>query len=253
MNISKTRLLKAFATVVVVFFVFIPLLVASAALSAQSTDNDNMETTISQNDVTIEDSSVKTEQKQATEAVSETKSTIEEIKPKVEEAIEAKEALKSSEEIADEVIKGLWGTGEERKNRLTEAGYDYEDIQKLVSDKIPAPTTKFSNTTGSTRSQNYTSSSIVCDNPLTHSMGVKYFNGHRETWYSQRVLPGKGLNIPGRHVASDGTIRDKDGYIVLASDLSYAPRGTIIQTSLGSGKVYDTGCAYGTIDIYTDW
>lgn len=251
MNTSKTRLLKVFIAVIVAFFVFIPMLVAAAAISVQP--ETSVETTISQNDVTIEDSSVKTEQTQATEAVSETKSTIEETKPKVEETIEVEETLKSDEEIVNEVIKGLWGTGEERKTRLTEAGYDYEVIQKLVSKKMPAPTTKPSTNTGSASSQGYTSSSTVCDNPLTPSMGVKYFNGHRETWYSQRVLPGNGLNIPGRHVASDGTIRDKDGYIVLASDLSYAPRGTIIQTSLGPGKVYDTGCAYGTIDIYTDW
>lgn len=82
-------------------------------------------------------------------------------------------------------------------------------------------------------------------------IGVVYFNGHRETYYSQRVLPGGGLDIPGRHVASDGTIRDADGYICVAS--SDYPKGTIVETSLGTGKVYDTGCASGTIDIYTDW
>ncbi|WP_346663214.1 hypothetical protein [uncultured Merdimonas sp.] len=86
---------------------------------------------------------------------------------------------------------------------------------------------------------------------LTPEKGVVYFNGHRETYYSQRVLPGHGLNIPGRHVASDGTIRDKDGYICVAS--SDYPKGTIVETSLGTGKVYDTGCPSGTIDIYTDW
>ena len=84
-------------------------------------------------------------------------------------------------------------------------------------------------------------------------MGVKYYNGHRETWYSQKVLPGSGLKIPGRHVADDGTIRDGDGYIVVASDLSYLSRGSVVMTSLGPGKVYDTGCAYGTIDIYVNW
>lgn len=86
---------------------------------------------------------------------------------------------------------------------------------------------------------------------LTRSGGVNYFNGRRETWYSQRVLPGGGLNIPGRHVAEDGTIRDADNYIVVAaSDLAY---GTIIETSLGTAKVYDTGCAPGTTDVYVDW
>lgn len=86
---------------------------------------------------------------------------------------------------------------------------------------------------------------------LTKEGGVNYFNGRKETWYSQRVLPGGGLDIPGRHVAEDGTIRDEEGYIcVAASDLEY---GTVVETSLGTGKVYDTGCAPGTTDIYVDW
>lgn len=86
---------------------------------------------------------------------------------------------------------------------------------------------------------------------LTADGGVNWFEGRRETWYSQRVLPGGGLDIPGRHVAEDGTIRDGDGYIcVAASDLEY---GTVVETSLGTGKVYDTGCEPGTTDIYVDW
>lgn len=86
---------------------------------------------------------------------------------------------------------------------------------------------------------------------LTKSKGVNYYNGHRETYYSQRVLPGHGLSIPGRHVAADGTIRDGNGNLCLAS--SDYPKGTKVMTSLGMGVVYDTGCASGTIDIYTDW
>lgn len=86
---------------------------------------------------------------------------------------------------------------------------------------------------------------------LTKSAGKIIYNGHIETWYSQRVLPGGGLNIPGRHVASDGTIRDKDNYICVASDT--LPKGSTIMTSLGMGKVYDTGVGHSGIDIYTDW
>ncbi len=86
---------------------------------------------------------------------------------------------------------------------------------------------------------------------LTPSKGRIWFNGHSETYYSQKVLPGGGLAIPGRHIASDGTIRDKDNYIVVASD-DY-PKGTVVQTSLGAGKVYDTGSGKGNIDLYTDW
>lgn len=90
---------------------------------------------------------------------------------------------------------------------------------------------------------------------LTREGGVNTFDGHTETWYSQRVLPGTGLDIPGRHVADDGTIRDADDYIVVASD--DLPKGSLVETSLGTGKVYDTFGGYnegtGNVDIYTDW
>lgn len=97
----------------------------------------------------------------------------------------------------------------------------------------------------------------VCDSPLTASMGVKMFEGHKETYYSQRVLPGEGLNIPGRHVADDGTVRDGDGYIVVAADLNVHPRYSVVMCSLGPAKVYDTGSFadsnHEQLDIYVDW
>ena len=86
---------------------------------------------------------------------------------------------------------------------------------------------------------------------LTPSGGVFHGPSGKETYYSQRVLPGGGLNIPGRHVAADGTIRYADGYIVIASDV--LPKGSITQTSLGTGKVYDTGVGHAGVDIYTNW
>lgn len=93
----------------------------------------------------------------------------------------------------------------------------------------------------------------VSSNPLNAFKGVVYYNGHRETYYSQKVLPGNGLKIPGRHVADDGTIRDGDGYICVAANTSYMSKGTTLMTSLGPAKVYDCGCAYGTIDVYVNW
>ena len=42
---------------------------------------------------------------------------------------------KSNEEIANEVIKGNWGNGEDRKKKLKEAGYDYSKIQAIVNSK----------------------------------------------------------------------------------------------------------------------
>lgn len=40
---------------------------------------------------------------------------------------------KSIDEIAREVIRGLWGNGQDRKNRITKAGYDYSAVQKRVN------------------------------------------------------------------------------------------------------------------------
>lgn len=42
----------------------------------------------------------------------------------------------SNDEIAQQVINGGWGTGDERKRRLTVAGYDYNAIQALVNQKM---------------------------------------------------------------------------------------------------------------------
>ena len=43
-------------------------------------------------------------------------------------------STKSVDEIAKEVIRGDWGNGEERKKKLTAAGYDYSVIQKKVNE-----------------------------------------------------------------------------------------------------------------------
>lgn len=88
---------------------------------------------------------------------------------------------------------------------------------------------------------------------LNSYIGVVYFNGHKETYYSQNVLPGSGLRIPGRHVAEDGTVRDEEGYICVAADWNYLPYGATVLTSLGPARVYDTGCDYGVVDIYVNW
>lgn len=82
--------------------------------------------------------------------------------------------------------------------------------------------------------------------------GVLYWGGYKWTWYSERILPGYGLNIPNRHTDGDGFVCDGDGYICLASsDLS---KGTIVSTPFGKmGKIYDCGCASGVLDVYVNW
>ncbi len=78
--------------------------------------------------------------------------------------------------------------------------------------------------------------------------GVVNWGGYKFTYYSQQVLPGGGLQIPGRHVSAGGYVSDGDGYIVLAGS---APKGTVYDTPFGAqGKIYDRGTVGNHLDVY---
>ena len=49
---------------------------------------------------------------------------------------------KKIEDVAKEVIQGLWGNGLTRKNKLTKAGYDYDAVQKQVNALLIAEKSK---------------------------------------------------------------------------------------------------------------
>ncbi len=85
-----------------------------------------------------------------------------------------------------------------------------------------------------------------------NEVGVIYWNGWTWTWYSEKLLPGEGLVIPGRHTDNEGWVRDGEGYLCLASDT--LTKGTIVDTPFGSqGKIYDCGCGIGVLDVYVNW
>jgi hypothetical protein len=48
----------------------------------------------------------------------------------------ATSSKKSIDEIAREVIQGLWGNGQDRKDRIIKAGYDYSAVQKRVNELL---------------------------------------------------------------------------------------------------------------------
>jgi len=74
------------------------------------------------------------------------------------------------------------------------------------------------------------------------------WNDYTFTYYSQRVLPGGSLKIPGRHVNADGYVSDGSGYICLAGS---APYGTVYDTPFGyQGKIYDRGTSGNHLDVY---
>lgn len=75
------------------------------------------------------------------------------------------------------------------------------------------------------------------------------------TWYSQKKLPGRGLNIPGRHVDKQGFVCDRDGYIVVASTRAMRKKRTVVPTPFGKyGKCYDCGAGSSRWrDVYVNW
>lgn len=80
--------------------------------------------------------------------------------------------------------------------------------------------------------------------------GVVYGeDGTRYTWYSSNAA--YHYRTPEWTADEDGFYRDADGYYVVASE-DYA-QGDVVDTPWGEGKVYDSGCDSGTVDMYVDW
>lgn len=50
---------------------------------------------------------------------------------------------KSDDEIAEEVLAGKWGNGEERRKKILLAGYNYDRIQQIVNAKLKVNTIKY--------------------------------------------------------------------------------------------------------------
>ena len=101
-------------------------------------------------------------------------------------------------------------------------------------------------------------------NPLTKSKGAQIFTdskgvAHRETYYDLPMnIVIKSCGSGGTYtVRADGAKVDKDGYILVATNYGNYPRCSVVETSMGPGKVYDTGGFAAKhphgFDLATDW
>lgn len=105
---------------------------------------------------------------------------------------------------------------------------------------------------------------VVIGNGLTKSKGVFMFTDssgvtHRETYYDLPMgAVMRNCGMGGYYtVREDGVKVDRDGYVIIAANLANYPRCSVVETSVGAAKVYDTGgfAAYHPhgYDIATDW
>lgn len=79
--------------------------------------------------------------------------------------------------------------------------------------------------------------------------GVIYDGGIRFTWYSSNTC--WHYRTDEWTAGDDGIYRDSEGYVVVASDDDM--QGDVVSTPFGEGRVYDSGCGSGTIDVYTNF
>jgi hypothetical protein len=101
-------------------------------------------------------------------------------------------------------------------------------------------------------------------NALTSSKGAHVYVdtagvAHRETYYDLPMnIVIRSCGAGGSYtIRSDGAKVDQDGYVLVAANYAAYPRCTVVDTSMGPGKVYDTGGfvvrhPYG-FDLATDW
>lgn len=83
--------------------------------------------------------------------------------------------------------------------------------------------------------------------------GIVDWNGWNWTYYLMSMYPGStSTPVENRWINDEGFVCDQEGYIILAS-VDLDPY-TIVETPFGyMGKVYDTGCPHGILDVYTNW
>ena len=99
---------------------------------------------------------------------------------------------KTNEQLAQEVIDGKWGNGDERKKKLTEAGYNYSEVQALVNKKLSANTT-------TTAKKIKVGGKVKVKNPVIYG-STKKFTRYYDTYdvlevSGDRVVIGKGKEV----------------------------------------------------------
>lgn len=150
------------------------------------------------------------------------------------------------EELADYVLNaGL--NGDARKEAL---GDRYEEVQKWLDENYVPPVREY--VADADPGYSYGGDA------LTPSAGVVYYNGHMETYYN---LPMGGvldimysLGYSGEYWVRDDGVKMFGPYVMVACDFSEYPRGSIIETSLGTAMVCDTGSGgWGWTDIAVTW
>lgn len=109
------------------------------------------------------------------------------------------ETKKTNEQLAQEVIDGKWGDGDDRKNRLTQAGYDYQAVQNIVNSKY--------NTSITYTVQNGDTLSGIASKFGTTYQKLAEINGIADP---NKIYPGQVLKINSTSFVTTYTVKSGD-------------------------------------------
>lgn len=172
--------------------------------------------------------------------------------------------LQPDEMIAAEVMDGMWGSGEARRAALTAAGYNAGAIQALVNELTPEETAPDLEKPEETEGNHHQAGGWVPDpdgSVITKRGGVNWYFDQYETYYN---LPMEGVvaiarahGIGGEYWEREDGAKMLGDYIMLATNNSVYPIGTLVPCSLGMGISLDTGTFAARnpyqVDIAVTW
>lgn len=138
---------------------------------------------------------------------------------------------------------------------------DMNEIAEIeeVEENIVAQNNTYVNTTYTEQQTTYTQP--TGDGVLTASNGVNYYGNQKETYYNLNmdgvISIAQSQGIDGEYWVREDGVKMYGDYVIVAANLDTHPRGTTVETSLGTGIVLDTGGFAASnpnqVDIATDW
>ncbi len=138
---------------------------------------------------------------------------------------------------------------------------NYDDFLDVVEDYYAEETASQPTTQYSSATTNTTNTNVTGDGVLTASKGVNYGPSGKETYYNLNmsgvvdIMESMGYNEE-YWVREDG-VKMYGDYVMVAADLNTHPRGSIVESSLGTAIVVDTGGFAASdpnqLDIATSW
>lgn len=157
--------------------------------------------------------------------------------------------------VKKEIKPSLMAQDEMEKAKAVQANYEsfLASVQEFYAAKNAAKTT--------VHTQTPTYANVTGDGMLTASKGVNYGPSGKETYYNLNmsgvvnIMQSMGYNEQ-YWVREDG-VKMYGDYVMVAADLNTHPRGSLVESSLGTAIVVDTGGFASSnpnqLDIATSW